>query len=72
MIYLEYLDLSSNQLEGEIPKSFGRDLGILDLSFNQLQGSVPDAFGNMTSLVYLSLQSTLKVSVLNHSTAYVI
>ena len=57
MTNLAYLDLSLNQLEGEIPKSFSISLAHLDLSWNQLHGSIPDAFGNMTTLAYLDLSS---------------
>ena len=55
MTTLTYLHLSSNQLEGEIPKSFNISLVDLDLSLNQLRGSIPVAFANMVSLESLDL-----------------
>ncbi|RVW88214.1 MDIS1-interacting receptor like kinase 1 [Vitis vinifera] len=55
------LFLSHNELEGEIPKSFGRRLVILDLSSNRLYGSIPDTVGSMVSFESLSLfESTPK------------
>ena len=55
MASLESLDLSWNQLKGEIPKSLSSSLVFLDLSNNQLQGSIPETLGNLVSLRVLYL-----------------
>ena len=60
------LDLSGNQLEGEIPESIGHrppqlgglvGLNTLDLSGNRLEGEVPESIGSLTALTMLSLHS---------------
>ena len=51
MVYLQsVLDLSSNNLFGEIPKEVTslRGLRSLNLSGNHLRGSIPDKIGSMT------------------------
>ena len=51
------MDLSGNQLSGEIPTEFGdfTDLERLDLSGNQLSGEIPPELGDLTKLTRLSL-----------------
>jgi len=46
------LDLSSNQLTGEIPEDFGKleNLGVLFLYKNQLTGAIPESIGLLTQL----------------------
>ncbi|KAI5559914.1 hypothetical protein BDE02_16G010100 [Populus trichocarpa] len=54
---LNYLDLSTNFLNGSIPSSLGNSssLQYLLLSRNLLSGSIPSSLGNLSSLYYLSL-----------------
>ncbi|KAF9600528.1 hypothetical protein IFM89_009977 [Coptis chinensis] len=54
---LIYLDISSNNLEGLIPKELTLLSGLigLNLSRNQLTGSIPDNIGNLTKLESLDL-----------------
>ncbi|KAK7324431.1 hypothetical protein VNO77_27967 [Canavalia gladiata] len=55
---LEYLDLSFNQLNGTIPRSFGllSQLRHLDLKENSLEGLITDTqFANLTKLLVLIL-----------------
>ncbi|GFS30240.1 hypothetical protein Acr_00g0010920 [Actinidia rufa] len=49
--------LSSNQLKGLIPDSFGNMISLvnLDLSLNQLEGGIPKSFSNLTHLQTLIL-----------------
>lgn len=42
LVHLPYLDLSVNNLEGDISKSFSTSLVHLDLSHNKLRGSVSE------------------------------
>ncbi|TVT96833.1 hypothetical protein EJB05_57908, partial [Eragrostis curvula] len=61
--YLEYLDLSTNFLEGSnssVPKFLGsmKNLRHLDLSYIPFTGTVPPLFGNLTKLEYLNLSNT--------------
>ncbi|KAL2334883.1 hypothetical protein Fmac_016096 [Flemingia macrophylla] len=54
---LKSIDLSSNNLEGEIPKDVGHLVGLdsLNLSRNNLSGEIPSEIGNLSSLDYLDL-----------------
>ena len=56
---LESLNLSFNQLSGEIPRELGNLSGVrtLDLSFNQLSGEIPRELGNLSALGFLFLNS---------------
>ncbi|CAI0398541.1 unnamed protein product [Linum tenue] len=51
------LDLSSNNLHGDIPKSLGNcsNLVILDLSHNSFSGEIPTSLGNLIKLERLNL-----------------
>ncbi|XP_058075932.1 receptor-like protein EIX1 [Magnolia sinica] len=55
---LEELDLSGNQLNGNIPAALGGLSSLLYLSLhgNQLNGNIPAALGGLSSLLYLSLR----------------
>uniref|UniRef100_A0A0E0L7K2 non-specific serine/threonine protein kinase n=1 Tax=Oryza punctata TaxID=4537 RepID=A0A0E0L7K2_ORYPU len=73
-----YIDLSGNQLAGEIPIEIGFLSGLtgLNLSGNHIRGSIPEEFGNLRSLEVLDLsrndlsgpipQSFLSLSGLSH------
>ncbi|CAL5046380.1 unnamed protein product [Urochloa decumbens] len=58
-IYMSSLDLSCNQLTGEIPKSIGAKTGLvnMNLSRNQLTGKIPENIGSMNSLESLDLSN---------------
>ncbi|KAL2921001.1 Receptor-like protein EIX2 [Bienertia sinuspersici] len=54
---LSYLDLSYNELQGNIPASFRnmQSLSHLDFSGNQLEGPIPDILSNIKPLTHLDL-----------------
>lgn len=56
-MYLKSVDLSCNNLTGEIPKEIGYLLGLvsLNLSRNHLSGEIPSEIGNLSSLDSLDL-----------------
>ncbi|WMV57240.1 hypothetical protein MTR67_050625 [Solanum verrucosum] len=56
---LQLLNLSSTNISGSIPSSFGlfTHLRLLDLSSNSLSGPVPSELGGLTSLQFLFLNS---------------
>ncbi|KAL2334879.1 hypothetical protein Fmac_016092 [Flemingia macrophylla] len=56
-LMLKSIDLSSNNLEGHIPKEFGYLVGLnsLNLSRNNLSGEIPFEIGNLSSLDSLDL-----------------
>lgn len=49
---LEYLDLSYNELQGDIPVEFGEmiALQVLELAHNQLSGEIPSSLGQLKNL----------------------
>ncbi|KAL8090455.1 receptor-like protein 7 [Apium graveolens] len=53
----KYIDLSSNQFEGNIPETIGEleMLNLLNLSHNAFTGSIPSSFGNLKQLEALDL-----------------
>ncbi|KAL4629127.1 hypothetical protein ACB092_05G286800 [Castanea dentata] len=57
LIYMSGLDLSCNNLTGEIPLELGQLQGIhaLNLSHNQLTGSIPKSFSDLTQVESLDL-----------------
>ncbi|KAK6233581.1 hypothetical protein QUC31_005987 [Theobroma cacao] len=72
------IDLSKNNLQGEIPREITNfsTLGTLNLSWNQLTGNIPEKIGNMQCLETLDLScnylfgpifsSMLDITSLNH------
>ncbi|KAK8567356.1 hypothetical protein V6N12_005951 [Hibiscus sabdariffa] len=56
---LKFLDVSENQIEGVIPRSFRdlKSLVLLDLSGNKLRGPVPEGLYQLKHLKHLSLGS---------------
>ncbi|CAL5004957.1 unnamed protein product [Urochloa decumbens] len=57
LIFLKIIDLSANQLTGEIPSEIGflSALYSLNLSRNHIGGSIPDEIGNLRNLESLDL-----------------
>ncbi|MED6120449.1 hypothetical protein PIB30_020953 [Stylosanthes scabra] len=53
---LERLDLSSNELEGEVPPSLGKltSLHVLNLSNNHLHGKIPSTFSEFPMSSFLN------------------
>ncbi|MBX7152479.1 fibronectin type III domain-containing protein [bacterium] len=53
------LDLSNNQLSGNLPDAIGNLTGLTSLQLygNALNGSVPDTLGNLTNLTSLGLEN---------------
>ncbi|KAK6281377.1 hypothetical protein POUND7_015202 [Theobroma cacao] len=58
---LDYLDLSANNLEGNLPESLGflKYLDYLQLAQNSFSGSLPRSIGNLSSLTVLDLSFNL-------------
>ncbi|XP_027925463.1 receptor-like protein EIX2 [Vigna unguiculata] len=64
--HLKLLDISNNNLQGNIYDALGNVtfLVTLDLSYNQLEGPIPTSLGKVTSLIELDLsQNKLKGSI---------
>nr|CAD1824234.1 unnamed protein product [Ananas comosus var. bracteatus] len=57
LTFLKTLDLSNNQLDGQVPVQLGRlsRLQYLDLSHNSLRGSIPMALGRCSALETIAL-----------------
>ncbi|PRQ30233.1 putative non-specific serine/threonine protein kinase [Rosa chinensis] len=57
LFFVNIIDLSSNNLEGEIPKEVSSlvELGTLNLSTNHLSGQIPSKIGNLRWLETLAL-----------------
>ena len=54
----QYLNLSHNQLTGDIPSEIGNlNIFRLNLELNQLTGNIPDELGKLDMLVSLNLAS---------------
>ncbi|XP_008383284.4 receptor-like protein EIX2 [Malus domestica] len=66
MQYVKSVDLSSNNLQGEIPEEVSSliELGTLNLSMNQLSGKIPSKIGNLRLLENLDLS-------LNHLSGHI-
>ncbi|KAH7331194.1 hypothetical protein KP509_20G019500 [Ceratopteris richardii] len=56
---LKYLDLSRNNLSGQLPSKIPESITTIDLSYNQLNGVIPEAFYSLTSLELLILRNNL-------------
>ncbi|GMN68190.1 hypothetical protein TIFTF001_037246 [Ficus carica] len=56
---LEFLDVSNNQLSGELPDcwSYAEDLKVLNLKENSLTGKIPISIGFLTQMVILRLSN---------------
>lgn len=56
---MQYIDLSYNRLEGEIPATLSKldKLNMLILDGNIIKGDLPADFGNLSALQYLSMAS---------------
>ncbi|RWR91753.1 putative inactive leucine-rich repeat receptor-like protein kinase [Cinnamomum micranthum f. kanehirae] len=52
---LSVLDLSKNNLTGQIPSCFNSWPFVLDLSYNNLNGVIPNSFGPNSFLIWLQL-----------------
>ncbi|KAG2384690.1 uncharacterized protein HKW66_Vig0117820 [Vigna angularis] len=70
---LNSIDLSSNQLSGEIPKEIESLFGLvsLNLSRNQLTGKIPSNVGELTSLEFLDLSRNQLVGSIPSSLAQI-
>ncbi|XP_074284144.1 receptor-like protein EIX2 [Silene latifolia] len=57
--FVKYIDLSGNELRGEIPYRISTLYGLesLDLSNNKLSGNIPFEIGNLTALELLDLSN---------------
>ncbi|KAL7256953.1 hypothetical protein ACSBR1_010818 [Camellia fascicularis] len=54
---LEFLRLSENEFDGQIPTTLGecRELQIISLSYNKFSGFIPKTIGNLTLLQILGI-----------------
>ncbi|MED6209229.1 hypothetical protein PIB30_052707 [Stylosanthes scabra] len=57
--YLQQIDLTSNLLNGTIPKEWGRmmNLTFIVVEFNQMSGNLPPELGNLSQLQRLQISS---------------
>ncbi|KAL5769600.1 hypothetical protein ACOSP7_013754 [Xanthoceras sorbifolium] len=55
--YMTGIDLSSNELTGEVPSEFGhlQNIHAVNLSHNSLSGSIPESFSHLKSIESLDL-----------------
>ncbi|KAL7252588.1 hypothetical protein ACSBR1_007201 [Camellia fascicularis] len=58
-VELNYLDLSNNQLAGELPDCLGKfeALSILSLAYNNLSGAIPNSIGSLSQIQTLHLRN---------------
>ncbi|XP_022636200.1 receptor-like protein 12 [Vigna radiata var. radiata] len=70
---LNSIDLSNNQISGEIPKEIEGLFGLvsLNLSRNQLKGKIPSNVGKLTSLEFLDLSQNQLVGSIPSSLAQI-
>jgi len=70
---LKSIDLSNNQLSGEIPKEIEGLFGLvsLNLSRNQLTGKIPSNVGELTSLEFLDLSQNQLIGSIPSSLAQI-
>ncbi|MCO5555979.1 hypothetical protein L7F22_009523 [Adiantum nelumboides] len=59
MSSLGYLDLSQNQLTGQLPSSISQIITTIDLSNNQLDGEIPESLYKLETLEFLLLGNNL-------------
>ncbi|KAL5769752.1 hypothetical protein ACOSP7_013906 [Xanthoceras sorbifolium] len=55
--YMTGIDLSSNELTGEVPSEFGhlQNIHVVNLSHNSLSGSIPESFSHLKNIESLDL-----------------
>ncbi|QHN96508.1 Leucine-rich repeat receptor protein kinase [Arachis hypogaea] len=61
MDQLEFLDISDNKIQGELPRNIGvvfPNLILLDVSNNKFGGHIPQSIGEMENLTTLYLEIT--------------
>ncbi|XP_028063704.1 receptor-like protein EIX1 [Camellia sinensis] len=58
-VELKYLDVSNNQLAGELPDCLGKfeALSILSLAYNNLYGAIPNSIGSLSQIQTLNLRN---------------
>ncbi|KAH7435752.1 hypothetical protein KP509_06G078200 [Ceratopteris richardii] len=67
MSNLGYLDLSSNQLTGQLPLAISQTITTIDLAYNKLDGDIPDALYKLRGLELLFLQNNFLNGTFNGS-----
>ncbi|KAL8122763.1 hypothetical protein AgCh_010948 [Apium graveolens] len=67
MTKIEYINLSRNQLQGQLSDMFGSlsSLSTLDLSFNSLTGDLPESFSALSSMANMYLQNNQFTGTIN-------
>ena len=65
---IEHVDLSRNQITGNVPSIIGtfESLGYLNLSMNSFQGDIPQSFGRLKGLDKLDLSTSQKKKKVGH------